>query len=45
MGEWVRMVTHLDVSAEDIELTIKKLQYVINELEKRPQSRGILLGY
>lgn len=45
MGTWVRMVTHADVSFEDTQLTIKKLQYVINELEKRPKSREILNGY
>ena len=46
LGSWVRMVTHADVSLEETQLTVKKLQFVINELEKtRRQSRQILQGY
>lgn len=42
LGGWARIVTHADVSFEDTQLTIKKLQYVISEIEKKPQSREIL---
>ena len=45
LGGWARIVTHVDVSYEDTRLAVKKLQYVINELEKRPQSRQILQRY
>lgn len=34
-GVGVRMVTHADVSLEDTQLAIRKLQYVINEIDKR----------
>lgn len=42
MGGWARIVTHADFSFEETQLTIKKLQYVISELENNPQSREIL---
>jgi hypothetical protein len=50
LGGSVRMVTHVDFSSEDTQFTIKKLRFVINEIEKKPQSReilqsGILQGY
>ena len=33
--EFVRFVTHADVSFEDIQLTVKKIKYVIGELDKK----------
>ena len=32
----VRMVTHNDVSREDIRLVVRKIKYVIEEFEKKP---------
>lgn len=31
-----RLLTHVDVSYEDVMLAIKKIMYVVNEFEKRP---------
>ena len=33
---FVRMVTHTDVSSDDIRLVIRKLKYVIEEFERKP---------
>lgn len=50
-GSFVRIVTHCDVSYEDTLLTIKKLKYVIGELDKgvtleKGLTNGIILnGY
>lgn len=35
-----RLLTHVDVSYEDTLLAIKKIKYVINELEKHPAKRN-----
>lgn len=41
-----RLLTHLDVSYEDTLLAIKKMKFVINELEKRPpRKNGFTKGH
>ena len=38
MCQFVRFVTHADVSSEDMALVVKKLKYVISEIENANQN-------
>ena len=38
MCQFVRFVTHADVSSEDMAFVVKKLKYVINEIDNGNQN-------